>query len=413
MVFYRLLWSLLAPVIAAALAARVVTGRERAGDLAQRLGFARATPSPGPTLWLHAASNGELASARAVINALQEARPQLRLFITCNSLTGRDLARSWGYEAVLAPLDLRWISRRMIRRRDIRAMITLESELWPNRHAALKASGRPVILLGARLSARTARLWEKLPGLARRLCGAIAFASPQDPATAERLAALGLPTGRIGPVIAMKSLYAPARPPPEPALEVGFDRGETWLAASTHPGEEEVVLAAHRAARETAPALRLILAPRHARRGAEVAQLVDAAGLTCDRRSTDGHGAAPVLLADTMGEMDRWYALAGTVFVGGSLTDRGGHTPYEPMAHGCALLHGPHVSNFAASYAQLDETGGATRVTEADDMARAVLDLRDPDRRERMVAAGRAALAPEGGLAALVARIAATLDEAG
>ncbi|MWD29413.1 3-deoxy-D-manno-octulosonic acid transferase, partial [Aquicoccus sp. SCR17] len=364
-----------------------------------------------PTLWLHGASNGELASARPVIEALRAARPGLRILVTCNTVTGREMVRGWGLEARLAPLDLRWIARRLIRRQDIRALVTLEAELWPNRHAALAEAGRPVILLGARLSPGTAAGWGRFPALASQLMEAVTFASPQDTGSARRLAELGLPEERIGPVVAMKSLYRPADLPAEPALEQGFDRGATWLAASTHPGEEEIALAAHAEARATRPGLRLILAPRHPRRGDEIARLVAQAGLTCDRRSAGEQTGAAVLLADTMGEMDRWYALAGTVFVGGSLAEHGGHTPFEPMAHGCALLHGPDVANFTAAYAALDEAGGAREVTDAASLCAAILALADPAARAAMTDAARAALAPEAGLDALVADLLAALDD--
>ncbi len=236
--------------------------------------------------------------------------------------------------------------------------VTVENEIWPNRAAALRARGIPQVVVGARMSARSAARWSGLRRVIGPVLAGVHALSAQDAATEARLVALGLPPGAVLPRLQLK-LLGPAQviPPPDSA-----DRDTTFLAASTHEGEEEMVLDAFVAARQRVPALRLILAPRHPHRADAVAAAVAARGLACARRSAGAQTADPVLLVDRLGEMSRWYDAAGLCLTGGSLVDHGGHTPWEPAAHRCAILHGPHVSNAAEDYARLDGAGGAAGV---------------------------------------------------
>ena len=310
-------------------------------------------------IWLHGASVGELTSARPVIDMLAR---HSAMTVTTNSPTGRALAREWGLPARLAPLDTPQALRRFLARYRPRVAVTLENELWPNRSALLAATGVRQIVIGARMSERSARRWAMLPGLIRPALRRIDGLSAQDHGSEERLVALGLPEGALLPRIQLK-LLGPARARPGAQPET---RGRTILAASTHEGEEEIVLDAFMAARRQVPGLRLIIAPRHPGRGDDIAALIAARGLRPARRSAGADETAPVLLADTLGEMARWYDAATICITGGSLVPKGGHTPWEPAAHECAILHGPHVSNFVEDYALLHAAGGAgTLATDA------------------------------------------------
>ena len=388
---YRLLLSVVFPLLLGRLVLRVLRGKEGLRDLGERLGGGQA--AGGRAVWLHGASNGELASVRPLAEALLRADPGLALLITANTLTGRDFARSWGHERVrvaLAPLDHRLAVARFLRRHDPQALLIVENELWPNRIEMAAARGLPVIVLGARMSQSSARNWARLAGLARRLMERIGALSAQDAASEERFVSLGLDRARLLPRTNLKTAYAAA--PPDTAFP-GLPRARTILAASTHEGEEEVVLRAFALARAARPDLRLILAPRHPRRARQIGAEIRAAGFSFGQRSTgDAPGDAPVYLADTMGEMANWYAAAGVCFVGGSLAPRGGHTPFEPAAYGAAILHGPDVSNFAPVYAALDAAGGAQEVRDAESLARALDALSDPQAQARMAEAARVAL---------------------
>ncbi len=390
---YRLILTLLVPpALVLRQAWLALAGRGEPHGLAERLALAPPSPRP-PALWLHAASNGELASARSTLRAVLDRHPGAGLVITTNTATGRELAESWrlpGAVARLAPADTPGATRRFLNAARPAALIVVENELWPERLGQCAARGIPVLVLGARMSEKSRRTWSHFPRLAGHVTGAIAWLSAQDADSARRFVALGLPADRLGPVLNLKAAFVPGSTP----AALPFPRATTLLAASTHPGEEAIILAAFRAAQARNPALRLILAPRHPRRSAEIARLIAGAGLSFATRSkgeTPGPDTA-VYLADTMGEMDLWYAGAGMTFVAGSLTDRGGHTPYEPAAHGSAILHGPDVANSAPAYAALHAAGAAVRVAGAGDLAERVLRLADPATQAELAGRARAAL---------------------
>jgi 3-deoxy-D-manno-octulosonic-acid transferase len=382
MLAYRLILTLIAPVLLAGLMLRVLRGRESLRDFGQRLGFDHANRAggEGPVIWLHGASVGELTSARPLLEALLARAPGLHVLVTANTVTGRDTVRGWGnarLTARLAPLDLRACTGAVLSRWRPAALVVIESELWPNRFAMAHARDLPVALVAARMSARAAARWAGLGPVWRAMAGCISLVSAQEAASEDRLRALGLPGNVFAPRAGLKAAAATAAPDAQAlaTLTPVFARQTTVLAASTHEGEEEIVLAAFARARADRPELRLILAPRHPQRGATVAALIAEAGLGFARRSAGEapDPALPVYLADTLGEMPLWYALSGICFVGGSLVDKGGHTPFEPAEAGCAILHGPYLSNFTEPYAMLEAVSGTLSVTDADSLAAAMI----------------------------------------
>lgn len=396
---YRVILSFALPLLALRFVWRALRGREGWSDLAARFGLG---PVPAAdAVWLHGASVGEIASARPVVEGL--VARGLAVHVTANTVTGRDRSAGWGLHGVsaaAAPFDYRWAQGRLLSRASV--LVVMENELWPNRLIAAHGRGLPVVAIGARMSEASARGWARWPALAAQVLRPMAAVSAQDAGSRKRFAALGVAEARMLPVLDLKALYDPPAVDPGAALP-GWTRSETVLFASTHEGEEQRLIAAFAAARKQREALRLILAPRHAERGPAVARLVQDAGLDAALRS---RGEAPdrsVYIADTMAEMPLWYEAAGVTFVGGSLTDRGGHTPFEPAAHGTAILHGPDVANFAASYAALDAGGGALEAATAEDIAAALLaHVAGSPLPER----AREVLAPPGSEAALVERIA-------
>lgn len=360
-------------------------------------------PQPRPAdIWVHGASVGELTSARRVIELLAQHHS---VQITANSETGRDLAAGWGLPAILAPLDLPGSLERFLNACRPRLAISIEAEFWPLRSRLLSERGVAQALIGARLSERSAGTWGQFPRIIRPMLGRIDALSAQDQASEARLLTLGLPTSALLPRLDLK-LLDPASVP-IPAHDTM--RETTLLAASTHDGEDAPILDAFQAAQARCPDLRLILAPRHPDRGDAIAALISARGLPVLRRSAgaDLPPAGGVLLADTLGEMPRWYAAAGICIIGGSLQDHGGHTPWEPAARACALLHGPHIGNFFESLGALQAAGAASAVT-ADDMADQILRLaQDPARAQRMGGAARQLLMTRAGdPAGLVAALA-------
>lgn len=392
-----------------ALATKELTARLLRGDLAAmaaRLGHGASDPVP--RIWLHAASNGELISARPVIDRLLD--EGYALLLTVNTDSAAAAASAWNRPEILvrlAPLDLRSAIGRIHRRLNITAHITMESDLWPHR---ILACPGPVLVLGGRLTARSAKGWKRFETIALRVLRRIDYLSAQDRASLERFRDLGLRPEATGPVFDLKALYTPPESGPDPRLSAAFSRADTWLAASTHEGEEDIILAAHKAALAPRPDLRLILAPRHPKRAEEIAARIAALGLTLSRRSMgEAPGKAQVYLADTMGEMHLWYALAGVTFVAGSLTDRGGHTPYEPAAFGSAILHGPDTGNFRAAYARLHDADAAFEIADATALGHALIDLTAPEKQLTRGAAARQALAQDTDIDSLMRDVLATL----
>lgn len=395
MTFYRVIMVLLVPVL---LIRALIRGEGRT-DLAERLGRGGTSPVG---LWLHGASLGELASARWLIAAMLDARPGLTVLVTANTVTGRQRVRDWGLQRVtarLAPLDLGFVLRRFLDRWQPKALITLEAEFWPLRFDQCAARSVPVLLLGARMSDRSARRWQKRPRLAGAMLNRVSLASAQDAVSRRHLALLGLAAAVTLPDMDLKA-QAFAHLPPAVAPPRHLRSG--WLlAASTHEGDEALIL---RAFAGQDRFTQLILAPRHPARAAQIVADLQRTKLAFDRRSIGADpGRAPVFLADTLGEMELWYTRCGAVVVGGTFAAKGGHSPWEPMRHGCAILHGGDTGNFAAPFAALDQAGGALLVTP--ETLAATLQALDDDAQDRLAGTAQSVLQAQGDVSALLARI--------
>lgn len=375
---------------------RLRAGLGGSDSLRERL--VRHAPEKPANIWIHGASVGELTSARPIIEALAR---DFTLQITANSVTGRDMVIGWGLPAQLAPLDLPRAQSRFLDAVQPQMALTIEQELWPLKSRLLAKRGIPQAVIGARMSESSARKWARLRGVIAPMLGRINALSAQDAASEARMRDLGLRADAIMPVMDLKLLTPAAIRPPaaDPA------RNRVVLAASTHEGEDGPVLDGWLQARERHPDLRLILAPRHPQRGEAIAAMMRDRGIDFARRS-NGADDAPVLLADTLGEMALWYARAGICLVGGSLIDKGGHTPWEPAAYRGALLHGPHIANHRSGFDLLTKAGAARQVTIGDIGAKLVDLADDPARITAMGQAARDVLdARVGDPQAMIARL--------
>ncbi|WP_232796478.1 3-deoxy-D-manno-octulosonic acid transferase [Roseovarius salinarum] len=339
----------------------------------ERLGHATAPRPDGPLVWFHAASVGESLSVLRLIEHMGRDCPELSFLMTSGTATSaqviaKRLPPRCSHQ--FAPLDSRAALRRFFDHWRPDAGVFVESELWPQMIAAARDRGVPLALVNARLSDRSLRRWRRVPRTARFLLGQFAMIHCQDARTATNLQALGIAGARAG-----QSLKAAAGPLPFDAdaharLAGMLGDRPVWVASSTHPGEEEVALGAHRRLLADHRSALLILVPRHPERGGTVAEMIAHAGLTVARRSTGGLPGADtqVYLADTLGETGLWYALAPLTFLGGSLTDVGGHNPYEPAQAGSAVLHGPLHANFAQAYADLHAADAGVEVADAGEL---------------------------------------------
>ena len=398
---YRLLSGLAAPALRLYLAARARRDKEDPARLGERLGRPSRARPEGTLLWLHAASVGEAASALALLRRLAQTRPGVALLLTTGTLASARFIAGRLPEGALhqyLPLDCAaWVRRFLDHWRPDLA-IWIESELWPNLIVETRARGVPTALVNGRLSERSFRRWRRVPGLAAELLGGFAVVLGQDPAQTERLAALGAFAATCVGNLKFAAEPLPADPDALAALRRAVAGRPSWLAASTHPGEEEIVAAAHARLAASWPGLLTVIAPRHPARGAAIHRLLVGRGLSVARRSCDDAigPATEVYLADTVGELGLFYRIAGVAFLGGSLVGHGGHNPLEPARLGAAVLSGPQTFNFAPIYARLLAAGAARMVADAPTLAAAVGELlADPAERDRQAAAAAAVAAAE------------------
>ena len=378
---YRVAANLLAPLAYRRVAARLAAQGIPAERLPERLGHATAPRPGGKLTWFHAASVGESLSVLRLIDHLGGLHPHISFLVTSGTATsarvvaGRLPARATHQ---FAPLDSAAAMRRFLAHWRPDAGIFVESELWPQMLLEARAAGVPLALVNARISERSARNWARFPATARHLLGQFRLIHCQDSRTAAQLRGLGLEKAEKGPNLKALSDALPVDDAALSDLRAALSDRPLWLASSTHPGEEEIVLAAQAEVLARHPRALLILVPRHPDRAAQIAAQITAAGLAAARRSTGEEigGDTAVYLADTLGETGLWYALAPLTCLCGSFTPVGGHNPYEPAHAGSALLHGPLYANFAGPYPALDAAGAARRV-EASDLGGAVASLLD------------------------------------
>jgi 3-deoxy-D-manno-octulosonic-acid transferase len=356
-----------APVAPRLLARRLERGKEHPTRLAERRGEASQPRPAGPLIWVHGASVGEMLAAVPLIEKIRAQK--FAVLVTSGTVTSAALAEHRLPSGALhqfVPLDApRYVGRFLDHWRPDLALF-VESDLWPN--LILEAGRRkvPMIVVNGRLSERSFGRWRRVPGVIAALLSRFDLCLTQSTADAQRYGELGAPrvtsTGNL-------KLDVPAPPVDEAMLrqlKLTIGVRPVIAAASTHDGEETAIIAAHRRLRAKHPGLLTVIAPRHPARGSAIAEIAKVAGLSVGLRS---RGVQPkqdidVYIADTLGELGLIYRLAPIVFMGGSLVGHGGQNPIEAIRLGAAVVHGPHVWNFAEIYATLDRTNGATLVAD-------------------------------------------------
>ncbi|MFF8798766.1 MULTISPECIES: 3-deoxy-D-manno-octulosonic acid transferase [unclassified Methylobacterium] len=386
------------PAVAGLLAWRSRRGKEDPARLSERRGLAGRARPVGHLVWMHGASIGEALSLVGLIESM--IARGCSVLVTTGTRSAADLlSRRLPPGAVhqYMPLDApRWIERFLDHWQPDLALVA-ESEIWPNTIVSLHRRGIPLVLVNGRMSERSYKAWTRSPDTARALLTRIAVCLVQTREDGERFARLGAP--RISVVGNLK--YDSAVPPAD-AQQVAYlgdmigDR-PVWVAASTHPGEDEIVARVHARLKPRLPRLLTVIVPRHPRRGEEVAQAAVEAGLRVARRAKGGRPLPGIDLyvADTLGELGLFYRLCPLVFLGGSLVPHGGQNPIEPVRLESAILHGPYVHNFTEPYGALDADGGARAVADEDSLLAAVAELvADPHRLSAMAQRGHAALLP-------------------
>ena len=397
--FYTLLFHLGLPLVAIRLWLRARKAPAYARRIGERFAINLPAMQPGG-IWVHAVSVGESIAAAPMIRALLERYPQLPITVTCMTPTGSEriqalFAGEPRIQHCYLPYDLPWAAARFLNRVQPKLAVIMETELWPNHIHQCAKRGIPVALANARLSARSAKGYGRFARLTRPMLAEMSLIAVQTETEAERFRQLGARpecvevTGSIKFDLSINpQLLADAR---ELREQWQAQARPVWIAASTHEGEDEIVLAAHRRLLNQYPNALLILVPRHPERFNAVFELCRREGFATVRRSSGEavNAATQVMLGDTMGELLFLYALADTAFVGGSLVPNGGHNLLEPAALAKPVLSGPHLFNFLEISALLRDAGALEEVDDAQGLALAVQRLFElPQDARRMGQAG-------------------------
>jgi 3-deoxy-D-manno-octulosonic-acid transferase len=387
-------------------------GKRYRMGLGERLGFygraVRDAVKGSRPVWIHAASVGEILAATGLVEQIKQRFPSQRILISAFTCTGYELARgTFTREAVIFfPLDHPWIVKRALLTFDPSLMVFLETEIWPNMLRWAHRRGVPTLLLSGRLSLRSFNKYNLLSWFFRDVLRNFTFIGMQTEDDANRAQQLGVNPLRVTVTGNVKLAGSANGPEPQKeALDWADVKNNSpgWrvlVAGSSHRGEEEILLDVYRRLKQRFPDFKMVLAPRHPQRFAEVERLLKASGLAFEKKSrTNGHNflLPDLLLLDTLGELATFYAAGDIAFVGGSLVDVGGHNVLEPARVRRPILFGPYMANFAALAREMKKRGGAIEVRGAEDLISAITELLN--NANKRVAMGEAAyqVATDGG----------------
>ena len=408
---YRALTRYAAPVAPLLLAWRTRIGKEEPARRPERYGQASVPRPSGFLVWFHAASVGEANAVLPVIDAITAEHPEIGLLLTTGTVTSAKLARARlpkGAVHQYVPLDNQDYVRRFLKHWQPDLAVFVESEIWPNLVLETNALNVPLVLVNGRMSFRSFRRWRNRPGLSRPLFSAFGLVLAQNERFAQRFTALGTPR-----TVAVGNLKADAPPPPvdlagHKKLVAALAGRTVWLAASTHPGEDDIAAVAHLAMKKARPDLLTVIVPRHPERGPFIARLLEGANLKVALRSEGKlpEAGTDIYIADTIGELGLFYNLVPVALIGGSLVPHGGQNPVEAIKLGAAVVTGPHWRNFADAYEELLASGGAVQVSDAQSLATTTLLLL-----ENAQARGRIMSRAEGAIARLGGALPRTISE--
>src|SRR3954471_18302830 len=398
---YRRLARGLVPLAPVLIKRRLKQGKEDPARVGERRGLSRDVRPHGPLGWIHGASVGGGLAAAALIERLRDLN--LRILLTSGTVTSAAIvAKRFPPDVIhqYVPYDSpRYVARFLDHWRPSLALF-IESDLWPNLILSSAARRLPMVLINGRMSQRSFPRWRRVSGTISALLGRFELCLAQSQLDGERFAALGSPnvtvTGNL-------KLDVPAPPADANKLErlMSVTRGRpVVVAASTHPGEEEILVETHKTLAGFFPKLLTVIVPRHADRGPAISSMIAASGLHAALRSREElpTAATDIYVADTMGEMGLFYRLAPIVFMGGSLVPHGGQNPIEAVKLGASVVHGPHVFNFADVYEALDKAGGARLADTQEALVKQLGQLlADPKVREAQLAASERVVEQLGG----------------
>ncbi len=324
----------------------------------------------GSLIWLHVASVGEALSALPLIEKILDDIPQSNVLVTSTTKTSAEMLKEYTSDRLIhqmSPYDTFFVSKRFLNHWKPDLACRVESEIWPRILFELKKRQVPNYLLNARFSSNSISRMKKNLTSSKYLLSLFDQVHVPEKSTEKFLLDIGLKSENVLKTGFLKDSRSGLR-----CDEAAFEefsqvisKRNVWLAASTHKGEDETVLKAHKQLDGI-----LIIVPRHTERASEIERLASSMGFVCQIRSEtpDLKEETEVYVADTMGEMGIWYSLVKIAFIGGSLVERGGHNPGEAAQLGVVSLHGPHIYNTSAKYRQLQSEGVSYEVNNAEDI---------------------------------------------
>lgn len=360
----------------------------------ERLGSPAILRPSGILLWVHAASVGEANSALPLLEKLLEGNPSVHALFTTGTVTSATLVASRLPVRTVhqyVPVDTPQAVENFISHWKPDIALWVESEFWPNLIFSAKQAGCQMVSINTRISERSCRRWGYFKHPIRQLLGCFSAFFPQSQRDAERLASLGAKNLRD---IGNLKYDTPALGYDTTALEQLKEQiagRRTWLAASTHPGEEQMLCKVHSLLKIDYPDLLTIIVPRHPQRGSDIAIEVNSSGLSAALRSKAGYISpqTDIYIADTLGELGLFYRLTGIAFIGGSLVRHGGQNMLEAAKLGCATITGPHIHNFQTICEEMQAAGALCVVNDMHALAQRLMQLfKDKDEAEKLGHAG-------------------------
>ena len=394
--FYTLLLYLSLPLVLARLLWRSLRAPPYRERWRERLGHVQGAAQPGG-IWIHAVSVGEVQAIAPLVYLLRQQHPERPLWITTTTPTGSATVRRLLGEQVghsYMPYDLPGSLERFLQHVSPAVFLMVETEIWPNLLNACRRRGIRTLLANGRLSERSLRRYQRVAGFAHRVFGQVDRVAAQTDPDARRFATLGVKRDAIYVTGSIKfDMQIPASV--EEHVEVmrrGWGGRPVWVAASTHEGEDEIMLAAHAALLREIPDALLVLVPRHPERFERVTAQIIKSGLNLARRSMGQQAGedVQVYLGDTMGELPVMLGAVDAAFIGGSLAKVGGHNMLEAAAQGVPVCFGPHTFNFALISDMLLACGAVRQVDDAVGLQQVLLAwLTDASERSAAGEAGR------------------------
>lgn len=375
-IYNMALWAA-SPFISRHLGKRLEAGKEDADRFGEREGEASRPRPGGQVVWIHAASLGESISALPLIQGLLAHRRARSVLVTTGSITSARLMEERlpaGAFHQFVPVDRKENVSRFLDHWRPDLAIWIESEIWPNLITETARRDIPMMMVNGRMTEKSFGLWRKSGGFGKKLIGKFDYCHCQNADAEARLKYLGARETACLGNLKYSADPLPFRQDPYRQMTQAVGTRKAWLAASTHPGEEDYIVQTHRALRQQTPDLLTIIVPRHPERGDDITARIRAADLKVAQRSK---GALPsesdeIYVADTIGELGLFYNLVDIVFIGGSLVSRGGQNLLEPARLHCAIVHGPHMDNFLDAVADLDAAEGAMLAKDAAELSEAV-----------------------------------------